>query len=777
MTLAVKIKQTFHEYWIVLAAPFFLLAPLLLTGKVLFWGTPSLQFIPWWSFALSSLGQGSLPLWNPLNGMGAPLIANYQSAFFYPPNWLLLAAGWVGGSAGIAFGFTLLAGLHLAWAGLGMAFLLRRLEFPWLAQTIGGLAFGLSGYLVARLGFFSMVWVGAWLPWAVYFAHGIASSSAKVQLSPGLVISIAMQLLAGHAQLTWYSLLLCAAWITAVVLTAQSPRRLLTAWTSLFLAAVFSMGIAAVQLVPTFEYLRASQRANAFAYDEALTYSFWPWRIITMLSPDFFGSPATSDYWGYASYWEDHIYQGVLPFLLALGGIFAALRRRQRGTSKPRRFLVGGCLALILFSFALAFGKNTPIFPFLYWNIPTFNMFQAPTRYLILVAFALPILAAVGIERWRCPTGKGLYWFRLGTAGAFAVSIGAGLAWLFLENIRLTFIRSTAVTGFWGLCFGLITLALPLVEKKGWVPFWRAVVLLVAFSDLLLAGWALNPGVALEFYSSSPPGIDLLAQGGRIYLAPKTEYDLKFRRFFRFKDFQPLENWFGVRQVILPDSNLLDRVSLMSNFDPLVSERYQGWKQALADMPANFRPAWQAFSGAAYEERIDLREPGGVRFDRLENAQRWHWFSCATQAKSPAAALLALQEDFTAPPRADRRVILENGVGDAGKVCQPGPPAQVSLVSEKPDQVVLRVVTDSAGWLELMDSWYPGWKVSISGEPAALLPADYQFRAVYVEPGTHTVIFSYRPTGFYFAALFSILVLLLGMFLVLIDRRSIQGRT
>ena len=63
----------------------------LLLGDVLFWGLPSLQFYPWREYAFDMLRGGQLPLWNPYNGAGAPLIANYQSALFYPLSWLGLA--------------------------------------------------------------------------------------------------------------------------------------------------------------------------------------------------------------------------------------------------------------------------------------------------------------------------------------------------------------------------------------------------------------------------------------------------------------------------------------------------------------------------------------------------------------------------------------------------------------------------------------------------------------------------------------------------------------
>ena len=63
--------------------------PLLIDGKVIYWGTSTTQFLPWLDFAFKSISQGNFPLWNPNNGMGSPFIANYQSAIFYIPNWIL----------------------------------------------------------------------------------------------------------------------------------------------------------------------------------------------------------------------------------------------------------------------------------------------------------------------------------------------------------------------------------------------------------------------------------------------------------------------------------------------------------------------------------------------------------------------------------------------------------------------------------------------------------------------------------------------------------------
>lgn len=783
MNLSLPGWAKIRVYVIVISGPVLLLGPALVTGRVLFWGTPALQFVPWWQMALDSLSQGVLPLWNPLNGMGAPLLANYQTAFFYPPNLLLLGLGALAGTensaAYLAWGYTFLGMLHLAWAGIGMAALLRRLKVGWLAQAIGGLAFGLSGYTVVRLGFFSMVWVAAWLPWIIYFADHLASlrpggvyeNERKVDALPGLILCLGMQLLAGHAQLTWYTMLLAFAWVTAGALQTKQWRELLRTWALFGAAALAAAGLAAIQLVPTFEYLQQSFRADAVSLDVALVYSYWPWRLLTLFAPDFYGSPASGNFWGYASYWEDHLYLGMLPLLMALATLVLLLR----GIFSKRRSEYQGILVFhwagMVITFVMAMGRYTPVFPLLYQYAPTFDMFQAPTRYLIWVTFAIALLSAVAIDRWRCPTGRGLYWFRLATAGTFAVTLGAGLGSIFLQDVRLTFIRASALAGVWALGCGLLTLAIPWAEKNSRRGLWQGVVFLWVLADLLITGWSLNPTLDMAFFKAQDiQGAARLAveKGERVYISEREEYDLKFLRFLRFSDFAPLVDWGTLRTVMLPDLNLLEGLGLVNNFDPLVPDVYARWLAALGSQPVEAQESWLAWSGVGLVERIDMREKDGVRFDAIEGAQRWNWSPCAQFVAVPSKAWDMLAAEMNQPVRPGREIILESLQPTESELNCGAPteavPTDLPFVKvgmdSRPDRVTLEVDAAKDGWLELMDTWYPGWTVSVDGQAAALYRADGAFRAVPVLAGSHRIVFQYRPIGFYFGGLFSILVLL-----------------
>jgi len=198
----------------IIAVAMALFGPMLLQGKALFWGTPALQFVPWWSFAWQTLLRGQLPLWNPMLGMGAPLVANYQSALFYPPNWTYLLLFAMGGSPLLAWGQALLVSMHLVWSGIGMVALVRRLGLGILAQSIAGLSFAYCGYLVARAGFLSINATVSWLPWILLLLTPRVLGE-RIPLRQYLLFSIclALQLLSGHAQTVWYTLILAGLWV------------------------------------------------------------------------------------------------------------------------------------------------------------------------------------------------------------------------------------------------------------------------------------------------------------------------------------------------------------------------------------------------------------------------------------------------------------------------------------------------------------------------------------------------------------------------------------
>jgi hypothetical protein len=791
-TLKRRLNQVFHrpEFPIILA-PFLLLAPVWLTGKALFWGTPSTQFVPWWVEAARQLQAGHIPLWNPGLGMGAPLLANYQSALFYPPTWLYIILYRIGGTPTLAWGMAPLVAAHLAWAGLGTARLVRSLGLGGLAQVVSGLAYGLSGYLVARSAFLSINAAAAWLPWILYglvLVLRTKSPQSSSYFKPKsvwltlLAFLFAVQLLAGHAQTAWYTLILSVLWVFFWSLTGSGIadagrhdgntsqatvrlRRLFWAGGLLGLAVFFGVLLAAAQLLPTAEYLLQSQRAGSVEYEFAMTYSFWPWRALTLLAPGLFGSPASGDYWGYANYWEDAVYIGLLPFLLALLALFTRGRRiRFIDDRMPR--LVGFLLGILLVAFLLALGKNTPLFPWLYRYIPTFDMFQAPTRISLLAVFCLALLAGIGTESWRRPTGRGLYWVRLGTAAALAVTIGAGLAAAFARDyfsqVEPSTIRAVALTGLWGLGAGILTLTAPLAtnspaHRSLTTPWAWAVVLWVA-SDLLIASWGLNPGIDLNFYRFPSPTsaqVRVAAGSGRLYLPKEEETRLKFDRFFRFQSYDlldPQRDWVALRAALLPNINLLDQIASANNFDPLQPGRYALWMQALEGASAQTQQHMLDLMGVNVVEWEAASQPSGVRFEPRQGFPVVRWSSCGFSARDANQALELIMMDRPASPGG---IILEAGSSSASLDCSGDAQPGIQILRQNPDHLELLVDTSQSGYLVVAEVWYPGWQARLDGQAVDLLHADYLFRTIKVPAGKHSVTISYRPAAFYLGVVLS----------------------
>jgi hypothetical protein len=745
-------RQSWLPWVLIILGPTILFGPMLARGRALFWGTPLLQFVPWREFALQTLRNGHLPLWNPDLGMGAPLVANYQSAIFYPPNWLLPITG-------VAWGQGLLVALHLIWAGIGMALLARRLGLGHLAQSIAGLSFSLSGYLVARAGFLSIINAAAWVPWVLLaidrlVMHAVQEDERRGLRKAVLALSLllAMQWLAGHAQTSWYTLLLACAWATWKALHMRAWRGLVRVGLYVLLSGMMAFALAAVQLLPTLEYLAHSYRATALDPEFALTYSFWPWRATGFLLPNLFGNPAHGDYWGYGNYWEDAVYLGVLPFILALVAAWRGIRGGDEHRSL-RRFLLG--LTLIAIVFAL--GKNTPIYPFLFEHIPSFNLFQAPARWNLIAVFALSLLAAFGAETWEKPAGRVLYWTRLGTAGSAMIAVTAILIPLILPEFESTFIPAFAVAGV------LLTSAcvLSLVKPERPHAAWATIVGLLVLADLVVIGTGLNPSVQRTVYQGRSHLAEELGLSDRVYMSPEIEYEYKYERTHRFDAFLTDIDWRVVRDAGLPNSTLLDGLASANNFDPILPERYRVWVEHLDGLPSGERQRLLAMMGVAWDATAIDSETLTVSYEHVPDAARFRFVPCATRADSPEQALSIVMDAGFDP---DHTVVIEGE--DATTLPAGGAGGQVVHHDlQDPNTQSFHVNSGDGTWLVVSDTWYPGWGASVDGQRVSLYRANYLFRAVWVPAGTHDVSFDYRPISFNIGAACSILAWLMMAFL------------
>lgn len=730
---------------------------ILLRGHVLYWGTASLQFLPWHRLVADAMLHGHAPLWTHALGNGAPLLANLQSAALYPPNLLYLALP-------PAQAMSLLFAAHLMLAG----WLAYRLALAWglrpASALIAGLAYGLAGFVVSRSQFGSMTSAYPWLPASVLMAERLFRAPS-LRRAVGLALVLALFLIAGHAQMFYHALLFLGAYALwrgwTGVARARRARGSAIALGGLALAIALGLLLAAAQALPTAELLLQSQRPGGPDYERAMTYSFWPWRFLTFLAPDLFGNPAQGNYWGYANYWEDCGFIGVLPFLLALGACIGAARRgarkgalqgiAQEGTPAPNptSFLAAVALA----SLVMALGRHSPLYLLAYRWVPGIAWFQAPARFLFLYTFAAAMLAGFGAER-LAPSGRWVFWGRLALAGGLAASAML----LALQRVppfsQSTFPAALLRLAITGAAIGAWAAACPGQANPRRVAAWRWAAVVIALADLATFGRPLVPTVPQGAFAGDadiPTFLRQAPDASRILTTEAYEYNTMFAHFTRFADFGPQDEAAvgDLRASLLPNLCAMEGVETAANYDPLLLARYAELRSRAESATGDARKRLLGLMNVRYlvartapqELRVVRDSPGMAIAENDAAFPRVRVVSCARQVETPGDWDRILREgDFLAdcvwlevPPP----------ITTAGESS-----GAVVSWSASHNALSVRVRTNGPAYLVLSESHYAGWRARDDGTPVPVLRADYAFMAVPLSrPGEHRVELRFAPTS------------------------------
>jgi len=84
---------------------------------------------------------------------------------------------------------------------------------------------------------------------------------------------------------------------------------------------------------------------------------------------------------------------------------------------------------------------------------------------------------------------------------------------------------------------------------------------------------------------------------------------------------------------------------------------------------------------------------------------------------------------------------------------------QVERIEYSPNRVSIETNQDGEGALVLLDSYFPGWKVWVDGQPSHIFRANYFYRGVKLSSGKHKIEFLYTPEGFQLGRRVSLLTL------------------
>ena len=350
----------------------------------------ALQFLPWRDYMLEAERSGEVPLWNPYTFLGAPFLANSQSAPLYPLH-LLWAATPFSAEALLRFS----AWFHLLVAGLGMFLFVRRLRGPPAGALLAAASFQLSAFLVAWMELPSVLMTAAWIPWCLWAILRVWEGGARSLPSMSV---FGLMWLAGHAQIAAFGTMaavLLLAWLILFERGTGRPGAVL-----LGLALGFSL--AAPQVLPVLEAGRSGHRAGAPTEEGWTGYkaqALGVRHLAPLVAPSAFGLPhlEAGTEPEFTSYWlafeepgrhyaELALYVGPVIPVLALFGLGALAGRRRLGFN------------YLLVAFGVSVALGTLVAKALYFLVPGWAATGSPGRAAILVTIGLCAAAGCAIR-------------------------------------------------------------------------------------------------------------------------------------------------------------------------------------------------------------------------------------------------------------------------------------------------------------------------------------------------------------------------------------------
>ena len=317
--------------------------------------------------------EGRVPLWNPYQRAGAPLLADAFSGALYPGSVPFLF--YLGDPRYRAI--EIVAVLHYVIAALLMHAFLATLGLAPSACALGALVFAGNGsltWLTTR--YIEAQNAAVWLPLILLAIHKAATGSFRAWTAIGAV-AVAVQFFAGQPEYSLWSALIAAAYTLIIGPGRGSDRwRGLAAFVAIWLVGT---ALAAPQLLATAELAAVSRRGLRVSLAEFLSAPVSPrallgWAVpgIAVPLPHPFPTIGTA-------------YLGALTVPFMVEGLRGFDRRRVFFTS------------LLVLAFLLAIGPFSPLGRLTY-AVPVLNAFRFPYKHLFEVTFAAATLAAIGAD-------------------------------------------------------------------------------------------------------------------------------------------------------------------------------------------------------------------------------------------------------------------------------------------------------------------------------------------------------------------------------------------
>ncbi len=528
-------------------------------------------------------------------------------------------------------------------------------------------------------------------------------------------------------------------------------------------------GLAAAQLLPFFELLDHSQRDRSFASSK------WPmpiWGLANLLVPLFHcQETAQGPYVQTGQHFFSSYYPGAAVLVLA---VCAVTWVRQK-----RVWVLAG---LVVFSLLMAWGENGFLYPLVKRSIPLLGVARYPIKFVLLIAFALPLLAAFALhELSRADEGEKRRRRFLVILGGMTVALMGGLVWFtwshplqlqewspadkaFYARTEWQFVGRNALgrAVFLAVTLGVV-FWLTRARTERFRRLMKGAAALLVLGDVLTHVPAQNPTVPAEAFAQgllqAQEKTELPRLGeGRVLISPGAE-----QRLLRDARPEMMADFLGKRLGLWSNLNLLEGVPKVNGSSTL-QVREQMQVQSLIYGETNR-------FGSGLLEMLGVQ-----RFSPLENPTRWLAFSnaCPLVSAGQVPVFAGAEETLQAlaSPEFNPRAQVFLRPEDASRVSVTNrSTAMVRAATWTAHLIEADIEAAAPSLVVICQSHYPCWRAEVGGKPVPLLRANHAFQAIEVPAGRHQVRVAYSDRRFIAGAWIS-LATLAGCGWILFRRRS-----
>lgn len=678
---------------------------------------PVRQQYPWRLESIVQEKKWELPLWNPYNFAGNPLLGNLQSAGLMPFNFIFFLLPF-------ATAWSVLIVLQSFLGGFFMFFYLRNRKLSVLPSLFGATVFIFSGFFISWLEWGTIDFVALWLPLILLSIDKAFVSKKKWLWYVLCLFSLCFAFLAGHAQTFLYEMFCATGYFLLRFFSEKGKIKHL--FFAVGLLVVFFL-ITAIQWLPFAQFVLHSSRETDLVMSVGW---FLPYQhLITFFVPDFFGNPTTLNYWGVWNYAELTGYVGIVGLFFVLYALFIK-------KEKTIWFFFGTCLIALFLALPTPFAYVPEIL-----HIPFLVTLQ-PTRILFLIDFSLAILAAFGLHAFL-ENGKKVYiavTFVSMVFGAIWFSVflhSSLLPMVSLENIAVAKHNLVFPSIIFMLTVFLIVLGQCLRTKKQFL--FIVVICLVVLAALDGIRFA-------DKFNSFTKGT---------YLFPQT------------KTIQFLRSHAGISRIMTTDSQILPpnfslvyHLQSVDGYDPLYIKEYGeliaaiernkpdihepfGFNRIIT--PHNYQNQLINLLGVRYILSLtDLHDAslqkvfteGQTRVYENKNVfPRAFFVQHIEQVVTSEESINFL---FNSKDNLQTNAVVKGNFVHMDNL-QKG---NATITSYTDNEVVIQTKNSGDGFLVLSDSFYPAWHAYVDGKETKIYPTDLALRGVFVPKGIHVVKFT-----------------------------------